>query len=474
MKRIALIVGISISLWPMASHAQALPQALSPYVQDVLRRSNLGIQIASDRSGWMRFADYSLSLWLRTITSSVTELVDTQKLAVETNKALLEQSTCRRYDDLLIELQMERVRKALDEAIREKSATKILLLGRIFGFLHDRRSALTRGANDPSFIDRGYYTRQFFDTNRPGYCCQKVKTACVQMGVTECEGNGGVHLDSIASCSDICTVTPAQLATEPAMCPFATDYLPPSLEGFGCDASVLARIEGLATTTELQRFREILSPERQALSTIETALTGGAARTHYSANGCLNASQLGIVKQNAIFTPLRGPFSFSVDHQRLLLQFQDLRMQQGMERQTPAYLTDPDLLGGIFSGILDREARSVLTLTQVQERQEAVSFAIGADPLLSSDVSYKKLNDSVYKLGQLASSITGIRGFVRDFAYYLRRTCMERPCNARLDQVLKVVLADECFPYVNGKFQLDTVGNERWRKCVAQAGIPLR
>ena len=63
------------------------------------------------------------------------------------------------------------------------------------------------------------------------------------------------------------------------------------------------------------------------------------------------------------------------------------------------------------------------------------------------------------------------RSFVRDFAYFLRRSCIDRPCSQRLDRILKIVFTDECFPFVSGQFLNDTVQNPGWRRCMTAAGI---
>jgi hypothetical protein len=52
--------------------------------------------------------------------------------------------------------------------------------------------------------------------------------------------------------------------------------------------------------------------------------------------------------------------------------------------------------------------------------------------------------------GQALDEERGLRAFVRNFAWYIRRSCIFRPCNERLEQILKLNFADSCFPYTGG------------------------
>jgi hypothetical protein len=166
----------------------------------------------------------------------------------------------------------------------------------------------------------------------------------------------------------------------------------------------------------------------------------------------------------AVFTELRGSFRLSVDHLRLLEDFQNLREHEASRRPlSNAIKARPrDVLGQIsqeFYGTLF----SNFSITQAQN--EALLFALGSDPHLIIGNTLRPLRESVQRLARLIhpgigqvgegeeqDSIGSLRGFVRDFAYFLRRSCMERPCNERLDRILKIVFQDACFPYTNGEY----------------------
>jgi hypothetical protein len=370
-----------------------------------------------------------------------------------------------------LELQISRVQTELRAAVDRKSASSVLLLLQVLDFLQERREAIARGADDPGFVDVGWYKHWFFD-DRPQYCCNSDNT-CTPSTTDACNDSRGQPSDSLAECKAFgCNVSDTAMAGEPAMCPFSSNYLVPSMQGYGCDAEALSNVKSRAVGADFTRFQEVIGPELESLISIQNAVDVSATRQHRAMQGCLSDQDQQVLEQNAVFVPLRGPFSLDIDHVRLLMKFQQLREQEGLERPLPKYLM-PDKNLTLLRATAAEEAQKLQALSLTQERKESVTFAIGADPLLSANVSYEKLNDAVYTLGQLASSMSGIRGFVRDFAYYLRRTCMERPCNERLDRVLKIVFEDACFPYTSGEYLNDTEANPRWQTCADAAGFSL-
>jgi hypothetical protein len=58
---------------------------------------------------------------------------------------------------------------------------------------------------------------------------------------------------------------------------------------------------------------------------------------------------------------------------------------------------------------------------------------------------------------------SGIRGFVRNFAFFLRHSCIFRPCNDQLNRILSIVFEDSCFPYASGLYLTDSNVDETCR-----------
>ncbi|HVW66996.1 MAG TPA: hypothetical protein VHA78_04695 [Candidatus Peribacteraceae bacterium] len=184
---------------------------------------------------------------------------------------------------------------------------------------------------------------------------------------------------------------------------------------------------------------------------------------------------------------LRGPFSINKDQLNLVSQFLAQRLQQANSREYPDYLkmgsefsSDQSSLAsqqsGDLFGQLVRGSMRVLynAWSLLQGRDEAESFPVTTDPELESAHAIAPLRSAVGDLARLATDKkNGLRSFVIKYAYFLRRSCTYRPCNASLEEVLKIAFSDACFPYTNGDYLNDTPGDPRWVKCVSDAGISL-
>lgn len=67
-------------------------------------------------------------------------------------------------------------------------------------------------------------------------------------------------------------------------------------------------------------------------------------------------------------------------------------------------------------------------------------------------------------------STGGMRKFAKGYAYFLRRSCINRQCNSQLETILKILFTDECFPYASGEFETgknsdDTNAKSTWERC---------
>jgi hypothetical protein len=103
-----------------------------------------------------------------------------------------------------------------------------------------------------------------------------------------------------------------------------------------------------------------------------------------------------------------------------------------------------------------------------QAKEESAQIAKTIDAPLRVIETLTPLRKEVRELAlAVQTSDKGLRKFVRDYAAFLRTSCIFRPCNEQLDRILKIIFADECFPYVNGAALDEDVAE----KCKNAAGI---
>jgi hypothetical protein len=165
---------------------------------------------------------------------------------------------------------------------------------------------------------------------------------------------------------------------------------------------------------------------------------------------------------------LRGPFSTDPDDVRLLQEFWKMMRNRASEAPTPRAFTwvkdAHSLLQMQFSDdINDNRAFAV-----DRAGLYAGTFAVAADPLLSAQDTFRDLRDAVEALVQLGNSREhGLRAFLINFGSFLRRTCIDRPGNTLLRNILNAAFTDDCFIYGNGTYASDP---SAWQRCKSAAG----
>lgn len=459
--RYSLLALISLSLLAASvPRANAATLAVSPYVEETLKRADDGIANSLSGRSAADFALYEL-FWLHSLTTTFTALVDIDQRVVQEQLDLLENTACLRADLFLIEAKIEEVRGKMREMYRSGNILGIWRLQSLVSFLNKRYSDVLRGARDPRYEDLSWNGQYVFE---------------------------------------------ASARLDPPMCPFTTEYLPPSISGYGCYADLMRDIADnkLGNTLQSGELAQAIRAEADALDTLEQetqdffssasalaslkqeidALLGLAASsssaattTHKVVEGCAAPAPADPWPEGAVRWELRSMFAPSPekDERKILRAFREQKQQEGQSRPAPKSLQDDPDEGFLIRAYKWMTRLRIRKNTSRQGEGDAISSIVGLDPLLQARDALMPFSDSVARLGKLATNISpgdskrGLRDFVRDYAYFLRRTCLNRPCNLRLDQVLKIIFQDSCFPYTNGEYMDSTVDYE---KCRKDAGIP--
>jgi hypothetical protein len=206
-------------------------------------------------------------------------------------------------------------------------------------------------------------------------------------------------------------------------------------------------------------------------------------RQHQVKNGCLSEGEK--LPEGVAEWERRGPFSFSSNETVLMSKLSLLWNAWGRDRLPPAYLRNANTLAegtperdaaealenGMFFWILGARAdaqRYLQKFSLNQAREESMQIAKTIDAPLQVFETLAPLRTEVRALAQtVQTSDKGLRKFVRDFAAFLRTSCIFRPCNEQLDRILKIVFKDECFPYIQGA----ALDEEVAEKCKNAAGL---
>lgn len=477
----------------------ALEPVSTHFVGAVLERAQAGIDkamTASPAPGLDSFWN-----WLETAFTPVAMIADTKTRITTRERDLIEVTPCLEIDLAIIETKMGQVQCKIELAFDEKRLSAIILLSRVLYFLNDEYQKLAEHGNDNSYVDAEWWQRRIFDPAE--WCC-----------IANTKNAEGEMCDPDDACPEVKTCPFHSDYLPPSTVGSGTAAKPVAV-GYGCDLSVLSRYAGLglgdstideatdAETTALEELSEdrdkMIEDSEQLKARItklekfmgrslpaESAWYGQAKsdkRVHRLRLGCAvsdgrNADNQPAAKDwppawpaGAAKWELTGPFSFDKNDQKLLREYLQLRDEWGQQRPYPDQykfpeeflpdrpekyeeaLDDPQR-NDFFVGWINRLARTVTKKwDRVQEREEGAMVPIASEALELVMEQLSPLRSAVSEFSKNGNSLDkGVRNFTRGLAYWLRRSCLTRPCNARLERVLKIDLTNDCFPYTNGQF----------------------
>lgn len=468
MKRLLpLVIGLAVFCF-CAQRVHAAEYALSPEVNLIIARAQEAVDDALHPPVLEEyfFSFFEFNDWIREKLSTAFAQIDTRYRVVRQGQSLASQTACFRYDQWLLEQLLDGIRYEIDLALERRDVFTILRLQEAYGFVGTHLNALVTGGTNPEMENTSWATPLTVEEGEPP--------------------------------------DPERL------CMFNSDYTPPSPAGYGCDAEMIGRAIDLmpsdpaallgqpvaptAFPADITPMRDTLQRERdaalQAYQITESQLRlrqgfsllrggvdglvmGGAPETptlpdrmHLeSVHGCTEHLPRGIILKSR-----RTPFSVDPDEWSLLLDFWQQWRNAAVQRPSPGYIAntkDMDILTAL-SNVNDDSRLRDLGVSQAE--WESAAFAIGADPGLSTEDAFAELRAAVALLARLGNTLDGgLRGFVRDFAYWLDRSCLNRPCGTRLSMILKLVFADECFPYGNGEYLQGSADDPQWKRCLCAA-----
>ena len=489
------------------------------YVQPTLDRIDNGI---SNLPG-ATVSDFNMIFfdWLQRISTAFLELVDTELRVVEQQRDLYKITPCLHLDLIILEQKLEDVRSEIRDAFEEKRIFDIIRLQSMARFLNDRYRHLVRGARDPNYEDSGYNRYYIFDELT--WCCplEMTPAICSEQNRNTCLDNGGVAFGTAEDCAAYpgCE-DPTFYPPRERVCPFHSDYLPPTIAGYGCDLEALDAVssgghppiqaERDALDIFLQKRNTFLNDisfidaiTQQIFSAIGrtppslTTYMAALSRTHKIREGCSYSDTPPYNPPATEFDPpplwpegaakweLRGPFFITSDELFLVRGLYDQLRWWGRIRDQADYLKYPSEYPPGTVERADAETREQKMHVIKKIFRNYIRSYFGLKNIEQAGLEVKPViqsGDTQMQIAELTSPLRGvmiefyslsshrnegIRKFTTMFGYFLRRTCVFRPCNKMLDRMLKINLEDSCFPYVNGMFESDLQHHETCKNAAS-------
>ncbi len=474
MLRSLLLLGLLFAPLHAAAQAEltALPPAISPFTQGVLDRSDALLREYVPSLGETEECESSLDNAMEQSLNEIRKVYDAQVSMIEQAKSVGEHTLCLRYDLLLLEERMHDVREAITDASRAcESLAQLKTLSSIHTFLFQAYESVMLGGPDPRYADfRLRQSLPFIPEDNPLREGDEQATAC----------------------------------------PFHSDYGPPA-SSYGCSADVLQRVffdadddivteemksearqtadalrnlEGFGTLLRLQidtfeqTFFTILSRIRGGVPQQSDAPPASPAEEDGPFMGCKEETvtdpDSGEVLPFAVRTwepedlpdalllrSNRDAFGIVKNPLMTLRQFMIAQFQRGSARPLPVAPPPVTYFGAVRqdgdearrraqSAILSQEqARVTAGSTDALERvYDSVSSLREAVRTFGTLSSFPKEGAAVTKNGRTYQEpLPLLRGYTRDLALFLRRSCVYGFCSDTLDAVLQRVTNNSCFPY---------------------------
>lgn len=507
MHRLILIFGLL--LLPTSALAQNVPPpALSPWVQRVIDRTvgsaspaqqfvnALMTGSCTPENSRNRDTDIVEAL------SAIRQVVDTRTQITLQYSDLSTRTVCQTNDIRLLENAMSSLRAQMVSAAQSCSFGALRVLASMYTFVAQAQQSVIEGGTDPTATDPRLRSDYFWEND-----------SLYRQGITERENP--------ASQEPLCPFTtdylPRAVARSPEASPPETPYS--QMKSYGCDATVLPQLDPsmqaeasplstfLITTDDfaraiagsmfsfvndldiaIARIRGEQPPDNTPLQPLSSPTP------HGKASGCMvlprppaadmqdylrdepdylsrnystpSALQSGYALEpiGLMFLATFTPFGDNVIG--TIAAYAARMAQIGYQRPLPSTVGLEEF--GVFwspfftpsDGSPELAYRA---FTANQEEAKALMEAWNHDGAQRMNAALEPLVSGMETLGTAVTKT--FPNYVRDLAYFLRRSCVSGHCSQKLDAVLKRVTNPSCFPYASGEYVRDP---DYVKKCYCQ------
>ncbi len=493
--------GLIALLIPLGANAEAL----SPWVQGVLDKADLGIETAAGFAAGSCDGPGALQE-IRNNVSVVSERRQATLDFAAQAQFLSERTVCFHSDKERLESKMQEVKDALDAAASSCNQSESRALRSVYEFLSDAYLSFLSGAADPTHTDTRLRFIWPFETDAAWTSARGPQT-------------------------DTGSTAP--------LCPFTTDFGPHAVaylpldslntvmkddkEGFtiksyGCDATVLQTVVP-SLQAEADGIRDFMTKTddtatllmnliQQSLENISISIAlirGEPAPTalspdpvtaldHGVQSGCLRQAfpvvqESGDPNAESKFDPaaadeilksdpayfddpnallvdpadalptgilafsVTDPFSGLSNPASLIRQFLERRGVQGAARPLPK----EGFIGQLFDGMGQISIASMTTRQEIAFIQANIEMGTGYLDAVSRD-SYERTKQAASELESAVMSLTKVteeelpKKYIPNLVYFLIRSCVDGSCQTTLDKVAQRIFNPYCHPYVSGKY----------------------
>lgn len=496
---VSLVFFVGI-LFPLSTHAQAL----SPWVEEALRRIDTGVATAGSFSPPGSCTDDVSISEAENNLSMAREKFSVSLHMADESQFLRERTLCFQSDRILLEQKLRFLLGRLERAFTECNSKSAYVLRETYDFADAAYRSFLFGSVDPAYQD--------------GLLRQKYAFDSMELAQTQQQPQEDPN------------------STAP-LCPYTTDYAPhaigytPTMYGggttasldiksYGCDVSVLQGLPGplqdearplIAFMNESDTFaRETYETVSRALSTIDSivaVVTGKAPPEtlsgtvlpppHEEKTGCLRPlspeGDEDIDPKEIEYTLLAYPDYFSPDNLReqeiapgtiiktygptpeltlptwllfrprhdffqtfpnpfiTLRSYADTREAAGANRPLPLWLSS-SFVDTFFGFFRDRIVTTVLrSMGATLDREAAIIDAASRDAIELSASAAAPLRNAVKSLVHVTEEYLP-NDYIPSLTFFLLRYCVDGHCQETLEAVTKRSFNPYCHPYVSGKY----------------------
>ncbi len=512
-----LIVPSAHALSTLCEQILALPSVSTHYVQRVIDRANAALEHADSKPVNADFVEY-LPAWTKSFFSSAVALIDTTHRLTLNTLSLEDHTACLTLDTMRLHCQIEKTLDSIQGSLSKGSWAAIAQKQVLLLFLDESMKHLQAGFADPNYAATGWGVRRIFDA--PSYvvstpaegplcpahtdyfpvarsygCALPILFPRKPYEPADAEYQGLLAITEQIDTNRLLGQDLAELERQIAALRSGVEPDPPTapetpvhLTGYGC-----AMLPGFCSLDRTLRCAksEICAAQSKGTCVLDTGYCERNTYHRCSADTDCSAQNLGA----CVLTPppealrfvLRGPFNVWENTLGLLQRYLNFKVQQGGSRlyrtslqlESERPVGSPPRLNDPFSDMGRTAGRIVIrSWSRLQAAWEAAIFPRATDVSLAlADAS--ELRAPIAALTRLVRDDDGLESFITGMTYDFRLTCMFRPCRAKLEHILKINMADECFRYANNKFidDLENIDNPEaipgWQQCAMDACLRL-